>query len=179
MGVSRTRGWRPNGASLEPIQRDPEIRRAVAFGRREATAADIDLDRGQQQLRGVEFRVPRLPERDELILAYLLMHVLVARALLSHGGFPGHRPPAGTVIMANEYTCLGRQREDAPDRAVQRAGIAARKIGARRAIVGHEQRVSHEGGIAHKIADTCRRVTGAMPHLPLQVADLKMFPVSE
>jgi hypothetical protein len=62
--------------------------------------------------------------------------------------------------------------EGALDRAIERARIAARKIGAGRAAIGHEQRVTHEGGITNHMGHAGRCVSGGVHDEDRHRADL-------
>jgi hypothetical protein len=52
-----------------------------------------------------------------------------------------------------------REATERDGRAVKRTGIATGKVGPRRAIIGHEQRVSDKGGVADHVRHTVRRVS--------------------
>jgi hypothetical protein len=69
--------------------------------------------------------------------------------LLGDGGFPLDVAAVRAVVVAHEEPRVVGQAEDLLDRVVERAGIAAGEVGARRAAVGHEQRVADEGRVAH------------------------------
>ena len=57
------------------------------------------------------------------------------------------------------------------DRAIEIARIAARKIGPRRAIIGHEHRIADKGRIAHDIGDVGRGMAGNVERDQRYLAD--------
>ena len=57
--------------------------------------------------------------------------------------------------------------------------IAAGKVGARRAVVRHEQRVADEDRIVDLVGDVGRRVPGRVENLDVEFADLEAFAVPE
>src|SRR3546814_4928682 len=59
----------------------------------------------------------------------------------------------------------------AAERPEQKNSIAARKISARRAVIGHEHRVADEHHIADHISNTSWRMTGNMEHGNWQFAN--------
>ena len=73
----------------------------------------------------------------------------------------------------------GGSDSNAADRAVERVRVAAGEIGARRAVVGHEQRVADEHGVADPVGDVGRRMAGRVDHLGLELADLEALAVLE
>src|SRR3546814_1862691 len=59
----------------------------------------------------------------------------------------------------------------AAERPEQKNSIAARKISARRAVIGHEHRVADEHHVADHISNTSWRMTGNMEHGNWQFAN--------
>ena len=57
--------------------------------------------------------------------------------------------------------------------------IAAREIGAGRAVIGHEQGIADEGRVGDFVSDIRRRVTRREDHLRILFADLELFAVLE
>src|SRR3546814_11858732 len=75
------------------------------------------------------------------------------------------RPPRSTrTDTLFPYTTLFRSPE-------QKNSIDARKISARRAVIGHEHRVADEHHIADHISNTSWRMTGNMEHGNWQFAN--------
>ncbi|MCY1369780.1 hypothetical protein D9M69_568340 [compost metagenome] len=81
--------------------------------------------------------------------------------------------------MADVQRGLGRQREQPPHRAVELARVAARKVGAGAAQVGHEERVADEDRVVDEVRHVGRRVAGHAQGLRLDLADVKAFAVLE
>ena len=73
----------------------------------------------------------------------------------------------------------GGRLEEPADRAVELVGVAARKIGARRAVVRHEQRVADEDRVADPVADVGGRVPGRVEDLDLEPAERELLAVGE
>src|SRR6056297_919321 len=101
--------------------------------------ANIDLQRGQDELRYIQGLVALGPHPDEIIAAGAMPDVDVPGLLLGHRGFPGHLAAAGSVVVAHEQAHLLGQAQDALDTVIERSGISAGKVGTRRPAVGHEQ----------------------------------------
>ena len=98
----------------------------------------------------------------------------VLRALLADRRLPGIGVPARRlVVVAHPQRRFARQGKNTPDRAIERARIAAGKIGARGAVVGHEQRVADKDIVADLVADAGRRVARRVHHFDRQPADLQ------
>ena len=62
---------------------------------------------------------------------------------------------------------------------VELARVAAGEIGARGAVVGHEQRVADEDRVADPVGDAAGVWPGDVDHLGLQPADAKRSPSRE
>ena len=65
------------------------------------------------------------------------------------------------------------------DRAIELVRVAAGKIGARRAVIRHEQRVADEHRILDLVGDVRRRVPGRVEDLDLELADLEALAILE
>ena len=101
------------------------------IGRRHMSATHVHLQRGDDQLRHGECAIARLAHGNERILADPVLHMDVVVALVADRRLPPNLSLVGAVIVAHEQARLARQRQDAADRPVKRARIAAREIGAR------------------------------------------------
>src|SRR5207247_1752896 len=121
----------------------------------------------------------RDPEQNVLLPTPVPIYLTYLTAQVTGGGLSfvddpyrrdGERTTDDTVwalrvgVMARERPRFARQREDSPDGPVQLARIAARKVGARRAIIGHEQGVADEHRVADSVANASRRVAGRRHH---------------
>ena len=86
--------------------------------------------------------------------------------------------------MAHENARVGRQIENAADRAIEGARVAAGEIGTRRAVIGHEQRVADEGAGRPRVPRTiyvmqAGRVAGRVPGRDLEAADREALAVGK
>src|SRR3546814_5275443 len=85
--------------------------------------------------------------------------------LLGDGRLPAVLLPLrGQIVVAHEERRIAGELKDAAERPEQKNSIAARKISARRAVIGHEHRVADEHHIADHISNTSSRMTGNMEH---------------
>ena len=106
------------------------------------------------------------------------MHV--ACPLLADRSFPGIRVAARRlVVVTHEQPRFGRQRQNALDRPIERAGVAAGKVGARSAVVRHEHRVADEYRVTYPVRYAGRRMTGRVDDLAVERADLEALAVLE
>ena len=97
--------------------------------------------------------------------------MFVQRLLRADSGFPCiFVAPLGLVIMADKNAGLFGEREELLDRVPQGFGRTARKIAARCAKIGHEQRIADKGRVPDDIGQTGGCVAGRVqdlgPHLP-------------
>ena len=81
--------------------------------------------------------------------------------------------------MAHEKPGFRRQREQPLDRTIELRGVAARKIGARGAVVRHEQRIADEHRIADLVANIGRRMTGRVHHLDGKLTDAERLAIGK
>ena len=166
---------RRGNARSDRVHRQPELDRVAGRTRGEAAAADIDLQRGEDEQRRLQRRVARLTHRDKISLADPVMDMDIGCALLGNGRFPLCRASARwRIIMANKNPCFGWQVEDATDRAVECPSVAAGEIAPRRPIVRHEERIADKGRIADEISEArrcmARRVERKDAYLPKRQA---------
>ena len=98
-------------------------------------------------------------------------------ALLGNRCFKRYRAVVGRVVVAHEQPRFGWQAQQFANRGVQRLGVAARKVTARRTHVGHEQRVAHKHGIADLIRHASWRVARHGHHAGSQITDSEHLPV--
>ncbi len=87
--------------------------------------------------------------------------------------------PGRLVVMAHEHPGLAWQGEQLLDRLVQGARVAAGKIAAGGAVVGHEQGVTDEGGVTDDVGHAGRGVARGVEGAGLHVADLEAVAVVE
>ena len=97
----------------------------------------------------------------------------IVRLLLSYGAEAGRLAAFGTVVVTDEDAGLLGQGQDVLDALVESLGVAARKVGARRAGIGHHQGVVDEGVAADHIGDGRQGVAWGEDDPPRQVADSK------
>ena len=94
-----------------------------------------------------------------------LVDVDVVALLLADRGLPAVLVAAGRlVVVAEEQAGRVGQREQLADRAVELPRVAAGEVAAGGAVVGHEQRVADEGGVADRrrsCRPACGRACGA------------------
>ncbi len=146
---------------------------------------DVHLDRGQHERRKVQRRIALGAHRDEVMRGDAVAHMDVRCPLPRDGRAALGLPPRGRIVVAEIEQRLGRQRQDAPHRLEQRAGIAAGKVAARGADVGHEQRIPHEdrigprGGIGDPVGDVGGGVAGHVQGGGLQAPDGKRLAIGE
>ncbi len=146
-------------------------------GFRKASRADIDLDGRQQQPRHRKLRIAGFAHRDEGILAHVAPEMHVAGALLRDRRLPGIMVASWRlVVVAHEESRLRRQLQHLPDRAVERARVAAREVGPCRPVVRHEQGVTDKGRVPDQIDDVGRRMARRMQDATLEFADRKISP---
>ena len=62
---------------------------------------------------------------------------------------------------------------------IELVSVAARKIGARRAVIGHEQGIADKGRVRDLVSDIRRRMTRRVDHFGIQFADLETFAILE
>ena len=124
--------------------------------------------------------VARLAHGDKFVLADAILDVRIVGALLAHGRLPGIMiAPRRLVVVAYEEARRVRQRQQLADGAVENAGVATGKVGPRRAVVGHEQRVAHEHRILDLVGDVCRRVARRMKDLDVEISKLEALAVGK
>src|SRR6185437_10226158 len=146
----------------------------------ELAGAHVDLDRWQQELRRGQRLVARGPFGDELVFADAVVHLHVLRPFLGDGRFPGKTvAPGRLVVVAHEQPRFWWEVENAPDRTVETARIAARKVGACGAVIRHEHRVAYEYRVADLVGHAGRRMAGRVYHFAFQAAQTEAFPVLE
>src|SRR3981081_1248898 len=139
------------------IERDFEIAPAIVLGRGTPPAANVDLQRRQNELWHRQGPVALLAEIDEPILR-LARDVRVRAFLFGHGAFPARMAAARLVIVPGEHARLLWHCEDDLDAVPELLGVTARKIRAGRTAIRHEQRVMHESSIADQIGDRGERM---------------------
>jgi hypothetical protein len=111
--------------------------------------------------RGVEGGVAAAAKVDELLLVAALGDVNVVAPGIADGGLIGEGAAAGLIVVADEDAGLVVQGEETlVDRAVQGARVAAREVAAAGAVVGHEQGVAGEQGVADQVAEAGGGVPG-------------------
>ena len=104
----------------------------------------------------------------------------VVLALVAHRGFPGIIVASGRlVVVAHEQPRFVGQPQQPLDRSIELTGVTARKIGARGAVVGHEQRVADEHGIADLVRQVRRRVARRVQDLDDEFANAERLAVGE
>lgn len=81
--------------------------------------------------------------------------------------------------MADEDAGFVRQAQDLLDAVEHRLGRTARKVAARRAEIGHEERVAHEGRIADHIGQAGGRVAGRVQHVAPHLPDVQAVALGE
>jgi hypothetical protein len=81
--------------------------------------------------------------------------------------------PGRFVIVAEEQDRMLGQGQQPPDRPVERSGVAAWKVGPRGAVVGHEDGIADESGVANHIGQVKRGMTRHMEDNGLEVADVE------
>ncbi|MNS76902.1 hypothetical protein D3C72_1104600 [compost metagenome] len=81
--------------------------------------------------------------------------------------------------MADKNPRGVRQGQQLLDRAVQGSRVAARKVAARCAVVGHEQGVADEDGVTDPVADAGGGMARRVQDLDLQVPQKETVAVSE
>ena len=107
--------------------------------------------------------------------------------LLGHGGHALGLAGLRRVVVAQVQLGTVRQAQHFLDGLEQGAGTAARKIAARRAVVGHEQGIAHKGhlprrfgtGIGDHIGHAGRSVTGCVQGLGLEGTNLKTVAIAQ
>ena len=135
---------------------------------------------GMMSFGHAELGVTRRAHAHELVLAHPVMDMHVVRALGCDRGLPAEfAAPGRFVVVAEKQACLAGQQQDAAGGAIQRARIATGKVGARRAIIGHEQRVAHKGGVADHIGHAGGRVAGRVQRDRVERADREALAVGE
>lgn len=169
------------GAASEHIQRNFQIAGAVVLGRRQIAGAHVDLHRRQNQGRHAEGGVAALAHGDELFLADAGVDVHVAGALCADGGLVLILLAARCfVVVAHEHAGLVRQGEQlVVDRAIHGMRVAAREVAAGSAVVGHEQGIADEGGVADQVGHAGRGMAGGVDGPGLDVADPERLAVVE
>ena len=105
------------------------------------------------------------------------------RALLGHRRREARLSTRGRIVVAQVQHRVGGQGQHAPDRAIERRGVAAGEITARAAVVGHEQRVADEGRAArragHHEGHAARRVARRVQRTGWQRADQEGLAIIE
>ena len=99
--------------------------------------------------------------------------------LFAHGGLPLRLPRLWRVVVADKYFGFRWQSQHFADGAVQRVCVAARKVGARRANVWHEQRVPDKNSIFDLVSHVSRGVTRDQHGHGLDVPNPEDFPILE
>ena len=107
------------------------------------------------------------------------MHVNVFGTLLGHRGLPLRLPRLRGVIVTDKNGGLRRQSQHFVNGAVQRMGVAARKIRACCAYIGHKQGVSHKNSIFNSVSHVCRGVAWHQHGHSIDVANLENLPIFE
>ena len=80
--------------------------------------------------------------------------------------------------MTHEQARFRGERQQPLDRAIELVRVAARKIGARGAVIRHEQRVADKDGIIDLVADVRRRMARACAVTStFKLADLELLAV--
>ena len=163
------------GVITQRRRRRPSLSRESAdsarrcFLRREFSGPDVDLNGRQQKPWRGQRRVALGPHRDEFVFRHAFLHVNVLLALLPDGRLPRIVvAPGRLVVVAHEQSRLGRQRLQPLDRAVELVRVAAGEIGARRAVVRHEQRVADKYRVLDLVGNVRRRVAGRVQNLGVQ-----------
>src|SRR3546814_21149345 len=79
--------------------------------------------------------------------------------------------------MTGKQSRFGRQREDLPDRTIERPCIAAGKVSTSSAIVWHEQSVANERSVADNVGQTRWRVARGMQYRDVECSERKSVTV--
>ena len=89
--------------------------------------------------------------------------------LFGNSGFPFNVAAIGAVVVhMNSRVSFGRDNT----RLIERAGIAAGKIGAGRTAVGHEEGVADKGSVTNKMGHASWGVAGRVNGLCSHAADV-------
>ena len=142
------------------IERNAQVGHAVLVSRGEMPGAYVDLNRRQDQRGQIQRGIAGGAHGHKLVFADAVFDMNVVAALRRHRGLPLRLARLGRVVMADADQRFWRQLQDALDRAVQLARIAARKVGPGRAHIGHEQGIADKHGAVDPISHISRRVTG-------------------
>ncbi len=101
-------------------------------------------------------------------------------ALLAHRGFPGVVVATRRlVVVAHEQPRVVGQLQQPLDRTIELVCVAAREIGARSAVVRHEQRVADEHGVANLVGQVRRRMARRVQDLDDEFPNAERFAVRE
>src|SRR3954470_10778619 len=104
----------------------------------------------------------------------------IAGAFLAHRGLPRELIAARSlVVVANKQAQVSGKVQDPLHGAIELARAPAGKIGARGAVIRHEQRISDEYRITDDKGHAGRRVTRGMEDAHFQLADLELLAVHE
>ena len=100
--------------------------------------------------RGIaETRVARCAHCHEGFYVHAVTDMDVASALVDDGRLPGEGlAPGRFVIVAEEQDRMLGQGQQPPDRPVERSGVTAWNVDPRGAVVGHEDGIANESGVA-------------------------------
>src|SRR3546814_15745048 len=79
--------------------------------------------------------------------------------------------------MNGKQSRFGRQREDLPDRTIERPCIAAGKVSTSSAIVWHEQSVANERSVADNVGQTRWRVARGLQYRDVEGSERKSVAV--
>ncbi len=140
----------------------------------------VDLHRGQDQPGHGQGRVALGAHGDELVLGDSVMDMDVGGLLVADRRFPHELLAIGRlVIVAEKDAGLAGQPHQPSDRAEQLARVAAREVGARGAVIGHEHGVADEGGVADQIGHVRRRVARHVQRYHRYAADAEAVAVTE
>ena len=99
--------------------------------------------------------------------------------LFGDGGFECQVPAVGLVVVADEYSGVSGQGEQAFYRAEEGGGVSSREITARCAPIGHEQCVADEQCITQQISHTRRSMARDVHCKPRNGADIEVLVVTE
>src|SRR6056297_3968157 len=167
------------GRVLKNIERHPQIPGPVRVFCRQFASFHVDLQRRNDEPGHGQATIPLFAQSGKGLFVDAITGVYVCRALFCDGAHKLQFASAWGVVVAHEQASLAWQAQYPLNGSVKSGCVAAWKVGAGRAGVRHENRVTDKSSIADQVRGAGRRVSGRMQHQHAQRTYLVAIAVTE
>jgi len=156
-----------------------QIHRAVVFRRRHVSIAQVDLQRGNDELRHAQTGIALRSPLHKLLLGRVGRKLLVLGLLFSNGRLVLEFASTWLIIVTDKHPRLIRQGVKLLDTGIQIVRGTTWEIASGRPHIGHKDSITGEDCIANHVADTGWCVARSMHNATFEVSQLEGLAIFE